>query len=157
MRGGHFPTYLSPEKVVLTFDAFVKLRDQTPNPYIMRQFEDEKISVVLKHAYSIKGARDVPKEHWLMYEVMVENIITTDIEGNPQVEQRIKDVDGSKGFRTEAEAIQYYEQFLASYTESSFNSLTGVFEEATNKFTPVNPDQPTVAKDSPIAESFGSW
>lgn len=156
--GGRFPTFLSPDGVVITFDAFVPLRDAVPNPYTIREFEDEKIHVRLAHAYSIRNARDIPKEHWLKFNVEVEIIVTTTPEGVPLPEpKRVKDVEGTKSFRTLVEATKYYEQFLASYTASRFDEATGAFVEAENKFTPPDPDKPTFVESSPMADVMGSW
>lgn len=156
-RGGRFPTIFSPSGSVISHDAFIELRKQKPDPYIIREFENERVSLQLKNACSMMDARDIPKEFWQMYEVKIENILSTDIEGRSLPEPTRSVDPDSRKFVNLSGATDYYEKFLAKYTKSRFNETTGDLEEVGNLLAPPDPDKPTFSETSPMAGEFGSW
>lgn len=158
MRGGRFPTYFDPNGVVITGDYYKELKSQEVDPYLIYKFEDSRTYLEVRHTETLHGARDIPKEHWKMFKVNVYNIVTKDIEGNLlDKPKRSIDADASGSFRTRVEADNFYQGFLAKYTECKFDSMTGQFVEEGNIFTPPDPDKPIIAETSPMASEFGSW
>ena len=158
MSGGRLPTFFSPDGIVITRDYYRELIKQTPDPYLLRQFENDKVSVQLRKTEKIYGARDIPKEHWKMFGVIVENIINSDPEGNPLPKvKRVRDTDASKAYRSLEEATSEYDLFLAKYTDSKFDDKTGKLIEKGNVLAPPDPDVPVIPEESSVAEHFGSW
>lgn len=157
MRGGRLPTYFSPTGVVISLDAFKLEKSKTPDPYLIREYSNGKVSLQLRHTAFLYGARDIPKDFWKMFQVEITNTRTTDAEGNPLPEPKtIKDPD-SKEFRALDDATDYYNKFLAKYTESHFDESTGELEEVGNLLVPPDPDKPTISESSEVASDFGSW
>ena len=158
--GLRYPTFLSPEGIVISRDAWKEQMATNPKAYVIREFDDGRIYACLKVADKIPNVRDIPKEYWKVFEIVVENILTTDYEGNPLPEpKRVPDVDASRGYCNREDATKAYEDFLEDYTKS-FRDDSGALIEEGNSLTPPvppDPDAPTHVENPEIEEAAGSW
>lgn len=147
--------YLSPGGIPIPKEEWKK-RDV--GAYELRKYENDRISICVRAAEFVERTEIIPRNLWKIVRVEVENIISTDYEGNPIPKKIVRDTDASKHFTSLAAAIKYTDYLIDTYTESYIEY--GVLHEVGNKYTPPpppNPDMPTVAEDSPVFESFGSW
>lgn len=136
---------------------WVRRKESTPDAWGHKRYDNGKIALTLTARDRIHTNGAIPPEHWIRFDVSVQNIIKTDFEGNLiDPPKYVTDVDASSEFRTLEEATNKYQLLLAQYTESAFNTTTGRFEEQGNIY---NPDIPKVAESSAKAkvEDFGSW
>jgi hypothetical protein len=129
-----------------------------------REFENEKIRVTCEWLGFQKNAKTIPKQHWKLYRLDVENIVTTDGEGRPlDAPRRSPDPQATREFRTEQEAIDAYEDILVRYADcewlpSSRGESGRQFVEKGNILVPPPPDVPdTRGMDEDIADLAGSW
>ena len=158
--GLRYPTFLSPEGIVISRDAWKEQMKENPKAYIMREFDDGRIYACLRIADKIRNAQDIPKEYWKVFEIQVENILTEDYEGNPLPKpKRVIDVDATRGYYNREDAIKAYDDFLEDYTKS-FRDESGALVEEGNTLAPVippDPDAPTHVEDPEVEEAAGSW
>lgn len=157
MRGGRLPTYFTPQGVIISYDGYKAEKSKTPDPYLIREFSNGKVSLQLRHTEALYGCRDIPRDFWKMFKVSIKNTITTDAEGWPLDAPKVVDDPDTREFRNHDDAEEYYETFLAKYTDSSFNEETGKLEEVGNLLTPPDPDKPVISETSEVASDFGSW
>jgi hypothetical protein len=129
-----------------------------------RQFENEKIHASCEWLGLAKNVKTIPRKHWKLYRLNVENIVTTDGEGRPLgASRRSIDPQVTREFRTEQECIDAYEDLLVRYAgcewlPSSTGETGRQFVEKGNVLVPPSPDVPdTRGMDKDIADLAGSW
>lgn len=148
-------TFFNPAGVIITRKSHADLRKQVPDPYLIHEFENDRVFVQLRHTELIMNAANIPRNFWKMFDIRIYNIIRTNSEGAPCAPYRVNDPD-SKGFVERDAAEAFYNSFLAKFTESHFDDDLNLIEVG-NVRAPPDPDKPIFANDSPMAEEFGSW
>jgi len=139
--------YVSPTGIRISPSEYHELAAQSPNPYVLRKFQNEKISMSLIRIGVIHRVEVVPIEHQMNFKVEIWNITELGL---------VEDLDSAE-FRTEPQATAYFEKFLAKWTECVFDPETGKLKEVGNIFTPPDPDIPVVAEHTFAAGEFGTW
>lgn len=133
---------------------------------IVREFENNDLFARIVFNSQHRDDGKIPQEHWKPFVLIVQNIITTDAEGNKLDEPaRVKDIDASQKFRTEQEAIDSYEDLLvrhahcefvpSAWADSSGNPQMRLYEKG-NKLLPPSKDVPVVEGVANEAD-FASW
>ncbi|MEZ2310802.1 hypothetical protein AB6809_29580 [Paraburkholderia sp. RCC_158] len=129
-----------------------------------REFENSRIHATCEWLGVQKNSKTIPRAHWKLYRLNVENIVTTDGEGRPlDAPRRTPDPQVSREFRTMQECIDAYEDLLVRYADCEWlPSSTGEggrqFVEKGNILVPPPPDAvDTRGLDDDIAELAGSW
>ena len=142
------------------YEKLAKNREYT----VVREFENENLFARIAFNGKITNHQKVPREHWTPFELEVVNIMTTDPDGSFLVEPiRCKDVDVSNSFRTEAEAINVYEDLLVRHAHCEFipttdddgQPATRLFERG-NRLAPPSKDAPVMTAEA-NARDYSSW
>lgn len=139
--------YYDPQGTRITLKAYNELASKTPNPYILREFENDRIRLALVRVGAINNAHVVPPEHRKHFEVVIWNIVDGKYSLDP---------DGTKT-RTLDEATKHFERFLAKWTECSYDAESGKLVEVGNIHTPPDPNVPVFEEATVAAEEFGTW
>lgn len=147
---------LDPNGVIIKLPQWTHLKENSPRAWVHGEFENDKVRVQLRAVERYIWNGVVPKEHWMKFAIVSENIVREDFEGRPYKEPKyIEDPEATKRYRTLEEAKLAYQQFLARYTDCTFDAETGHFREVGNK---LNQDMPKPVESSMAkAEDFGSW
>lgn len=145
--------YLDPDGKLINFSVWSELRKVEPDPWIIKIYENDKFHVQLKALYGAIVPNGAPREHWIRFEMVVQNIMTEDAHGNAfNAPMYVRDPHASRFYRTKEAAIDGYYAFLKEYTNSNFEG--GEFIERGNKFSK---DIPVVVKNAANETLFGSW
>lgn len=145
--------YLDPKGNMISLKQFIALRDVTPDPWLISQYENDKLRVLLRGLRQTE-VDGIPKNLWKMFVVVAENIISEDPYGEKYPTPRyVVDPDASRLYRTLGAATDAYKALLRDYTLCQIDK-TGELIEVGNKFSK---DLPVV--DATVAEPslFGSW
>lgn len=116
------------------------------------KFENSKISAVVRIKQAFWARDGEPEQYWKRFEVVVSNIMTMDLDGNPIPKTYVGDPEATRDFVSRDEALGYYEALLTQYTES-YKDDNGELVEVGNKFSRDIPQAPEGANE----EVFGSW
>ena len=155
--------FVNKEGGSITQEAWVSLQKNYAYRFF-REFENKRIHATCEWLGTQKNAKTIPRNHWKLYRLNVENIVTTDGEGRPlEAPRRTPDPQVTREFTTMQEAIDAYEDLLVRYADCEWlPSATGEggrqFVEKGNILVPPPPDVPdTRGMDDDIAELAGSW
>ncbi|NTX17906.1 hypothetical protein [Burkholderia cepacia] len=155
--------YMRRDRLPITAADWKNLRSNREYT-IVREFENERISVTAEWSGAIKNGTSIPKQHWKPFVLSVANIITTDGEGRPlEKPLRTPDPIASREFRSEQEVIDAYEDILVRYAgcewlPSSDGQGGRQFVERGNLLVPPPPDAVDVrGMEEEVADIAGSW
>ncbi|WP_155753730.1 hypothetical protein [Burkholderia anthina] len=155
--------YMRRDRLPITAADWKNLRSNREYT-IVREFENERISVTAEWCGAVKNGMNIPKQHWKPFMLSVTNIVTTDGEGR-QLDKPIRTPDptASREFRSEQELIDAYEDILVRYAgcewlPSSDGQGGRQFVERGNLLVPPPPDAVDVrGMDEEAADVAGSW
>jgi hypothetical protein len=134
-----------------------------PEYRIIKAFENDTIGVTVEWLGVAQNPVNVPREHWKLYALHVENIVRTDAEGKLlPVPRRTVDPSLSNTFRTEQEAIDAYEDALVRFGGCEWlpapAGATGpLFVEHGNKLQVGESKIDVRGMDPDVADLAGSW
>jgi hypothetical protein len=154
--------YISREGHRLQRVEWMRLRENR-DYRVVKAFENDAIGVWVEWLGMAQNPVTVPREHWKLYALHVENIVRADAQGNLlPVERRTLDPALSRKFRTEQEAIDAYEDALVRFGGCEWlpapAGATGpLFVEHGNKLQVGESKIDVRGMDPDVADLAGSW
>ena len=150
-------TYINKDKQVISQQQYEELK-RALEPKI---FENKTSRVVLAFNGELEGpmVKSIPPEHWMPFEVRVFNRLHY----GTSAERFVRDPDGDKKFRTEKEAIDYYQTFLVRWcgcfgTLNDDGSVTDFIEDGNMLGHEAMAEQGVpVVKGGAAAAVYGEW
>ncbi|CAG9229409.1 hypothetical protein [Burkholderia vietnamiensis] len=156
-------TYMDRKRLAITCARWEQLRKEHDYA-LVREYENERISVTAEWCGSIKNGTTIPQQHWKPFRLSVVNIVSTDGEGRPlEKPLRTADPTASREFRSEQELVDAYEDILVRYAgcewlPSSDGQGGRQFVERGNILVPPPPDAVDVrGMDEEVVDIAGSW
>jgi len=139
--------YLDRDDNELTRDAWKELR-QDQSYVSVKRYDNGEVHVEVEWYGKIDNVQYVFDSFKKVFKVTVHNY-------NAIGQMVLDGANGETWFRNEREAIQHYEDFLSSWTES--HSSGGKFIEEGNTLKPLNPDLPDSEISVPGFEGDAAW
>ncbi len=158
--------FVTPDRKFVSESQYEDLLEELDtNPKTFRNFDNGSVHVTLRFDGRLAGrmVTSMHSEHWQLWEVSVQNILTTDGEGIPYDKPKfVNDPDATQRFRTLDAATDYYESFLVQYGKcfgivDEGGKVTG-FKERNNRYSDIPNDEVVLGDGVESAETtYGSW